>query len=587
VGFAHWFSEAPPEPYSLRELTTSGHDGLPAVSPDHHRIALASDRDGRSRIWLKELSTGAEQAVTDGDDSLPQFSPDGSALLFVRAENGRQNAYRQALLGGHPLKVMDGVLEACWSPDGESIAFVRQRQPIGNVLAMVPARGGTETRLYESARLLYGARWSPRKSEIVVIEGPPSGKPAGYNLIFINPDSEHPTDPMRRLPVSGPISAPVWTGGGRRLLYAQAGSTLGDYGDPLSRIVLHDLDTARKKTVFFAEGLFPTITQWTLGRATSLGVVAPGSVVFGKTDVLQSLREAPLVDTPTRKPVPRGGRRDRQPVYSPDGEQLLFSSDRTGNLDLWLFDFRREELRRLTDDADQDWDPAFTPDGRSVLWSSDRTGHLEIWSMDLDGGAMKQVTRDGENAENPTATQDRAWIIYSSANPAKSGIWRIRPDGTDAVRLVAGSYTIPETSPDGRWATFRLQEPANRRTLIGVLEVATGKVMPFQVAVPWPAAGAERLVLGRTRWLADGKAFAYLGVDDRKRSGIYVQDYDPDGNTEGTRRALAGFSDDFAVESFALTRDGRYVTMSTKTTEQSIQIAKGVPEVEPVAAKEH
>ena len=586
LGLARWFPSPAPEPIRMKELTTSGRDNLPVVSPDGRLIALVSDRDGRSRIWIKDLATGAEQPVTEGDDTLPQFSPDGAALLFVRIENGRWNAYRQALVAGHPLKVLDDALEACWSPKGDRIAFIRRRKGIGGVLAMVPAHGGPERRLYESNRPLYGARWSPWEGEIVVVESPPSGSSTGYNLIFINPDSEPPAR-ARRLPVAGPISAPAWTGGGRRLLYAQAGSTLGDFGDPVSRVVLHDLDADRVRTLFFAEWLFPTLGQWGLSRATALGVVARGSVVLGRSHVTQTLREIALADASDRMPVPRGGRRDRQPVYSPDGEQLLFSSDRSGNLDLWLFDFRDGSLRQLTDDAAQDWDPAFTPDGRGVLWSSNRTGHLEIWSMSVDGGGMRQVTNDGEDAENPTETADGAWIVYWTENPAKSGVWRIRPAGTDAVRLVSGSYSAPEISPDGRWAAFLSQQPANLRTVIGVVEVATGKVMPFQVTVPWPPVRSERLILGRTRWLPDDRAIAYVGVDERGRSGIFVQAFDPNRNTDGTRRALAGFSDELAAESFGLSRDGKRLTMSTINAEQSILIARDVPQVEPADGKEY
>jgi Tol biopolymer transport system component len=587
LALARWFPLAAPEPIRVKELTTSGRDNLPAVSPDGRLLAMVSNRDGSSRIWLKDLATGAEQALTAGHDTLPRFSPDGSTLLFVRAEKGSQNAYRQALVAGHPLKVVDGVLEACWSAKGDRIAFIRRRKGVGGSIAIVSARGGAETSLYESARQLYGARWSPRESEIVVIESPPTGNPTGYNLVFINPDSEQPARKVRRLSVSGPISAPSWTGGGRRLLYAQAGSTLGDYGDPVSRVILHDLDADRAGTLFFAEGLFPTPGQWSRGRGTALDIVSPGSVVFGRSTVMQTLRETPLTDAPGRARVPRGGRRDRQPVYSPDGQQLLFSSDRSGNLDLWLFDFRDGSLRQLTDDPAQDWDPAFTPDGRNVLWSSNRTGHLEVWIMGIDGSGVRQVTDDGEDAENPTPTADGAWIVYWSANPAKSGIWRIRPDGTDAVRLASGSYSLPETSPDGRWAAFRSEQAADLRTVIHVLEVATGKVMPFQVTVPWPPGQSERLILGRTRWLPDGGAIAYVGVDDGGRSGIFVQDYHPNGNTDGTRRALAGFSDDEAVDSFGFSGDGRYVTMSTIKMEQFVSIASGVPEVEPTDGKEH
>jgi serine/threonine protein kinase/Tol biopolymer transport system component len=576
-----------PDPVYLKELTASGRDSLPAVSPNGRQIALVSDRDGRSRIWIKDLATGAEEPVTEGDDTLPQFSPDGAALLFVRAENGRQSVYRQPFVGGHAMKVVDSALEGCWSPSGGRIAFIRRRKGIGGVVAMVSLHGGAETRLYESDRQVYGVRWSQRENEIVVVESPPNGKSAGYHLVLINPDDEQPPNHVRRLPISGPVSAPSWIGAGRQLLYAHAGSDLGDLGDPVSRILLHDLDEDQVRTLFFAEGLFPLPGQWSLGRATSLGVVAPGSVILASTTVSQTLRETAPAGAPARTAVPRGGRRDRQPAYSPDGNQLLFSSDRFGNLDLWLFDFRYGSLRQLTDDKAQDWDPAFTSDGQRVLWSSNRTGHLEIWSMSVDGSEVRRITNDGEDAENPSETADGAWIVYWSANPAKAGIWRIRPDGTEPVLLVPGNYSIPEISPDGRWAAFRSQQPADRRTVLGVVEVASGRTTPFQITIAWPADQAERLVLGRTRFIEDPTpTLAYVGVDEQGRSGIFTEAFDPNGNSHATRRPFAGFSDDWAVDSFGLSRDGRYATISQLKMEQSVKIANGVPDVVPAGGKD-
>jgi serine/threonine protein kinase/Tol biopolymer transport system component len=581
-GVAGWFSAESRVPIRMRALTKSGRDNLPAVSPNRRFMALVSDRDGRSRIWLKDLVTGTEQAITEGHDTLPQFTPDGEALLFLRAESGHHDAYRQGLVGGHPRKVVGDVLEACWSPAGDRVAFIRRRKGGGATVAAISTQGGAETRLFESDGPLYGARWSPQGHEIVLVESPPTGKTSGYNLVLINAAGESARNPSRRLSVSGPaISAPAWAGPGRQLIYAQAGSALGDYADAVARILLHDLDAGRSRTLFFAQGLFPTLGQWSLGRDTSLGIVGPGSVVFGSTERKQVLRESSLADAPSRRPLPRGGRRDRQPVYSPDGNQLLFSSDRSGNLDLWLFDFEDGSLRQLTDDPAQDWDPAFMPDGAHVLWSSDRSGHLEVWAMDLDGGGARQVTHDGEDAENPTATADGGWIVYWSASRDEPGIWRIRWDGTDARRLVAGSPTVAEVSPDGRWAAFLSQEPDDRRSVIRVLEVATGKVQPFEIKVPWPSRGSEYLVLGRMRWTRDARAIAYVGVNEQGHSGVYVQEYDPNGNSDPTRRPLAGFRDDSETESFGLSPDGRYITISTLDLEQSIIMAERVPGLEP------
>src|SRR5207244_12840605 len=87
AGFGMWWTRAksPPTPI-LKYLTYSGHDYSPAASPDGKTIAFTSDRDGRPRIWLKELSSGREAALTAGPDDYARFSPDGSTIIFSRTQ---------------------------------------------------------------------------------------------------------------------------------------------------------------------------------------------------------------------------------------------------------------------------------------------------------------------------------------------------------------------------------------------------------------------------------------------------------------------------------------------------------------------
>lgn len=117
-------------------------------------------------------------------------------------------------------------------------------------------------------------------------------------------------------------------------------------------------------------------------------------------------------------------------------------------VDLWKMEMETGAIRRVTEDDADDWDPAFTPDGESIVWSSNRGGHFEIWICATDGTAARQLTQDGFDAENPTVTADSEWVIYNSANPAGQGIWKIKVDGTDARRFVPGSWSTPDISPD-------------------------------------------------------------------------------------------------------------------------------------------
>ena len=74
--------------------------------------------------------------------------------------------------------------------------------------------------------------------------------------------------------------------------------------------------------------------------------------------------------------------------------------------------------------------------GRRLVWSSNRSGNFEIWIADADGSAPRQVTHDGFAAENPTITFDGRWIVYGSTHSKTAGIWKIHTDGTEATSLI-------------------------------------------------------------------------------------------------------------------------------------------------------
>ncbi len=254
---------------------------------------------------------------------------------------------------------------------------------------------------------------------------------------------------------------------------------------------------------------------------------------------------------------------------------MLFSSNRSGNLDLWMLETATGAVRQITDDVAEDWDPDFSADGSKILWSSSRSGNLEIWMANADGSNAVQVSNDGVDAENPTATPALEWIVHSSSNPSGSGIWKVRPDGSDATRIAEGVFAIPEVSPDGRYAAYLAFDQT--LSVIRVVELETATILPFEIRSP--IGGANLIItIGRVRWLPDGSGIAFIGVDDAARTGIYVQDFDPERNTDHTRRVLAGFSDDYGTESFDISGDRIIVSRANET--RSLMLATGVPGVD-------
>jgi TolB protein len=570
AGAALWMSRRSPTlPPALRALTYSGADQSPAVSPDGRTIAFTSRRDGRARIWVKQLATGGEAALTSGPgDDYPRFSPDGSAILFLRREVDRTSIYRAPLVGGEPRKLLSNAAQADWSPDGKQIAFLRWENAGGRNLSVVGIAQADGTSPREIARImshqLVNPRWSPDGTTIATTELGVAGAPRFVHLI------DAKSGATRMIPSAietGFLSSPVWSPSGKEVLYSQAESVVGNVTSSSARIIRQNVRTGK------AESLL-----WIPSNALVLEVLGNGQLVFDASPVRENLREVAIGERGIAEGrwLTQGNASDRQPCYSPDGEWVVFSSNRSGNLDLWEVSRGTGAVRRLTDDSADDWDPGFTPDGK-LIWSSNRSGAFEIWIAEPDGSGARQLTRVGMDAENPTATRDGQWIVYNQSFPEKAGIWKIHPDGSGNTRFVAGTTVIPDVSPDGRYVSYRSTLRLDRYD-INVARISDGAITHLASVQVLPQSIANSL--GRTRWTPDGKAVAFIGQNEKGAFGVYVQDFVDGRDTSATRRPLGGFDPAIATESFGLSPDGRYLTLAGWEQIFSLMVAERVPGIE-------
>jgi TolB protein len=77
---------------------------------------------------------------------------------------------------------------------------------------------------------------------------------------------------------------------------------------------------------------------------------------------------------------------DGQSAWSPDGTKIAFSTNRDGNLEIYVMNANGTGQTRLTNNIGfADLDPDWSPDGSKIAFSSNRDGNLEIYSMNADG----------------------------------------------------------------------------------------------------------------------------------------------------------------------------------------------------------
>ncbi len=564
-------SRPPAEPPRIVPLTYSGNDSLPAASSDGRMVAFTSTRDGRSRIWLKQLATGEEVALTPGPaDTDAHFSPDGSTLLFLRGAAAPFSLFRVAAVGGSARRVTDGVASfSAWSPDGKRVALARASVPGGvpDTLVTLNPDGGDERVLARVTEFgLSNLQWSPDGATIGSLTFLTTNGVARQSIVAFDARSGTP----RTLYEPGPDSVlGAWSWSGLKALLITETANLSGRG---GRGGLRRIGVG---------GGTPTTLVSLQQPSLALDIAGPGRVVLDAPSPTQNLFLASITPGSKNPPVTltRGESVDRQPVFSPDGTRVAFSSDREGNVDIWELDLASGALRRLTTAKADDWDPGYSPDGAQILWSSKRTGHYEVWMAAHDGSGARQVTADGIDAENPTMTPDGRWIVYASANPAQNGIWKIRPDGTEATRLVKGAMGNAEVSPDGRWVAF-LDTASLRLRVVTLADGADVASLTLPVLGTGGAIGGTGLTIGRARWIHGSSTLAWVDYDiEARATRLMAQEIVPDRDTRASRRLLAQGTFDDMPESFGVSPDGRRIVISSFRDRSNLLLIEGLPGV--------
>jgi len=95
-----------------------------------------------------------------------------------------------------------------------------------------------------------------------------------------------------------------------------------------------------------------------------------------------------------------------QPNWSSNGDTILFASNQTGNMEIWIKEVNAGAEKQLTRHSAYDGDPCWSPDGAQVCFVSTRSGKMDIWVMNRDGKNPRQLTGF---AEKHADSKDPHW----------------------------------------------------------------------------------------------------------------------------------------------------------------------------------
>jgi hypothetical protein len=106
-----------------------------------------------------------------------------------------------------------------------------------------------------------------------------------------------------------------------------------------------------------------------------------------------------------------------RPRWSPDNSKIVYSSNRTRDLDVWLMNSDGTETVNLTESPESnEWRPVFSPDGRKIIFLSDRDGDSEVFEMEVDGSLPRQVTFNDVEDDDPAVSTDGIQLIVTREN---------------------------------------------------------------------------------------------------------------------------------------------------------------------------
>jgi Tol biopolymer transport system component len=506
-------TRAPARPPSFVRLTLEmGDIAQPSVSPEGQSFAYVGEEGGDSDIFVQRVGgTNAVNLTADSpeNESTPTFSPDGSRIAFYSSRGGG-GIFVMGATGEATRRLTESGTTPSWSPDGREIVYSTQgispswpylRMGFGELWAVDVATGAKRQLTRGAPQDAVQPSWSPGGGRIAYwgLRGV-----GGQRDIWTVASSGLDAAPVEVTNDAALDWNPVWSPDGRFLYFASdRAGTMG-----LWRVAIDET------------------TGSVRGEPEAISV--PSAYVCGMSFtrdggklLLTSLAQTDSIERIAFDPARVAALGEPKAVFASalwlwaslgvasDGGSVAFSS--TGlQEDVYVLERDGQGLRQLTNDGYRDRGPIFAPDGETVVFYSNRSGQYEMWSVRLDGSRMTQLTRtEGQEVTTPNISPDgRLLAVRGRGGGGRLLIARLsgagEPASPEALPSAPGDvrFDYASWSLDGKKLAGLLLHPSGQRTL-GVHELGTSHFddlgVEAEIPVAWLTGGRDLMFLDHGR----------------------------------------------------------------------------------------
>jgi Tol biopolymer transport system component len=493
-------------------ITDRGGDSLGtparrlALSPDGQRLAFtAAGPDRIIRLWVRRLDALTAQRLEGTEGAVyPFWSPDSQYIgFFAEGPPRRSKLMKIDVAGGPPIELCEltstNSTGGTWNRDGVILFGTFFGSPDSLGIHRVSAAGGTSspvTRLDASngETLHYAPYFLPDGRHFLYLAiGGRSGGPSGQYITSLDSDT-------RTLLMPGGSNAKYANG---HLFFMRDTTLMAQPFDP-ARLALRDqaVPVAQQVLVGGGAGVAGAFTVSDNGRlAYQTGLSIPSQLRWFD-------REGKQVSV-LGEPGFEGFL-----ALSPDGSRaavVAFDVRNWGTADVWIYDVARGARTRFTSDAaNLQLAPVWSPDGQRIVFGSTRQGVMDMYVKSALGGGSEELVLASGEAELPISwSADGRFLSFMRTRtevavvgiPSVADLW-VMPLFGDRMPVAFLQTRFAEGhgvfSPDGRWMAYMSTE--------------SGRAEVYVAPFPGPGAKVPISTTGGTqpRWRRDGTEIFYL-----------------------------------------------------------------------------